>query len=196
MAKATVYAFALALLVALASFTYAGHTSLSCNDCHVTHASAGSVGQWNTANTQDGLPTFTIYSSRSFDKLGTDIGQPDGTSKLCLGCHDGTYKTLQSLGNKSLVIGAPDLARMHPVSFTYDSALAARARHRGLRDPLTSMSGLGGTIAQDLLDGNSKMQCTSCHQVHANGKGDAMLRWAYDPKSGGEKTMCRTCHNR
>jgi cytochrome c peroxidase len=44
-----------------------------------------------------------------------------------------------------------------------------------LKDPLQP-STLGRTIAQDLLDGAGKMQCTSCHDIHSSGVGTHMLR--------------------
>jgi hypothetical protein len=56
-----------------------------------------------------------------------------------------------------------DLRFEHPISFSYSSALALA--DGGLEDPSTTMSGLGGTIAEDLLD-DGYMECTSCHDVH------------------------------
>ena len=148
---------------------------------------------WSGDQTGDGLPTFSLYTSKTFDKLGTDIGQPDGASKLCLGCHDGSFSGINPEGTK--VFRPADLARSHPISFTYDSALAAKVPNSGLRDPATTTSGFGGTIAQDLLDMRGKMQCTSCHDVHVSGRTAYVLRWDIEV-SGGERTMCRTCHNK
>lgn len=170
-----------------------GHDSFTCAHCHISHKGGMGGGVsgplWSTKNTADGLPTFALYSSRTFDALGTDIGQPDGASKLCLGCHDGSYGGFSS-GSKAL-FRAADLTRSHPISFTYNSALASRVRKGGLHDPATTPSGLGGTIAEDLLDGNGKLQCTSCHDVHASGKGPNHLR--YDAR--GSDRMCRICHS-
>jgi hypothetical protein len=167
-----------------------GHDSFTCANCHISHKGGGDSGPlWNTKNTDDSLPTFALYSSRTFDALGTDIGQPDGASKLCLGCHDGSSGGFSS-GSKAL-FRAADLSRSHPISFTYDSSLASRVRKGGLHDPATTPSGLGGTIAKDLLDGNGKLQCTTCHDVHASGKGPNHLR--YDDGRGGDR-MCQVCH--
>jgi len=78
---------------------------------------------------------------------------------------------------------------------------------KALKSP-TENSGLGGTIAKDLLDSESRMQCTSCHDVHSSGKGTYMLRWAgidgniFDIGGtstfvkGSELPMCKTCHNK
>ena len=61
-----------------------------------------------------------------------------------------------------------------------------------LLDPLGTPSGLGGSIDHDLLDDQHKLQCTSCHNVHATGYGEALLR--YNDPPGTFTTLCRTCH--
>jgi hypothetical protein len=149
-------------------------------------------GEWSTKHTSDGVPTFKLYSSPSFDALGTDIGQPDGASKLCLGCHDGSYPGVRNAGSMFMF---NDLSRTHPISFTYDSALAWRVSGGRLNDPRSTGSGLGGTIAKDLLDERGKMQCTSCHDVHSDGRGDKMLRYDYNPNTRDGSRMCTVCHN-
>ena len=179
-----------------AAGTQAGHSTLSCADCHISHTpgSSSSGPLWSTRHSAEGLPAFTLYSSPSFDALHTDISQPDGASRLCLGCHDGSYSGLA--GSGSPVFQAPDLARSHPVSFTYDSALASRVSKGRLNDPATTPSGLGSSIAKDLLDENGKMQCTSCHAVHSNAaKGPKLLRYEYRPGSRSGEQICVVCHN-
>lgn len=195
-------------VVAWACPAFAGHSSRGCHNCHVPHhagteaASAGSYGVplWSTMYNTGAytLPTnFTLYSSKSFDALGTDIGQPDGASKLCLGCHDGAYDHVSG-GDADF---GTDLSTMHPISFTYDSALAGKTKIAGeLNNPTVALSGFGGTIDQDLLDIKHKLQCVTCHDVHATGKGANMLRWDYNydsllgPKT--DKNMCIVCHNK
>jgi len=175
----------------------AGHATLTCAECHINHTPGMAVSGplWNTQQSTSELPTFTLYSSPTFDALNTDIGQPDGTTRMCLGCHDGTYATL-STGPGGLAFGPGDLGRSHPVSFTYDSNLAARVRQGRLHDPDTTPSGLGGTIAKDLLDANGKMQCTSCHDVHpSTAKGPKLLRYEWRPGSRSGERLCVTCHN-
>ncbi|NIA20542.1 MAG: hypothetical protein GWP05_00930 [Anaerolineaceae bacterium] len=177
------------------------HSQYSCADCHVARKKAsdgdyesfGNSPLWNTRNIEDGQTVFVLYSSPTFDALRTDIGQPDGASKLCLGCHDGS---VSFRGRRGLIFGADSLARSHPISFTYDSALAMRVRRQGLRDPKITQSGLGSTIARDLLDAESKMQCTSCHEVHGWGQTRSLLRYPYNSKNDGPNTFCRVCHNK
>ena len=184
----------------LTSQAPAAHSTYGCFHCHVPHHAGDpndptdyGVPLWSTEQNSDGLPTFTLYSSKGFDKLGTDISQPTGPSKLCLGCHDGSYSHVSPEGTRIFLPG--DLARSHPVSFTYDTALANKVPNSALRDPNTAMSGFGGTIAQDLLDIKGKMQCTSCHDVHTTGWTENLLRWN-TPAQGGEATTCKTCHNK
>ena len=185
---------------------FAAHSDRGCHNCHVPHHASqetdvdGSWGVplWSNAQTSDGLPTFSIYTRKTFDALGTDIGQPDGASKLCLGCHDGSYSIVST--NADVNFGS-DLTRSHPVSFTYDTALSNRTKIVGeLRDPSVTLSNLGGTIQQDLLDIKNKMQCVSCHDVHLSGKGATMLRydWNFDSLLGpkNDQVMCRVCHNK
>mgnify|MGYP002725706369 CR=1 FL=1 len=183
---------ALGLLIS-ASIGQAGHEKLKCDECHATHRPE-TVGfetseVWSTKNLDDGLQTFTLYSSPSFDALGTDISQPDGTSKLCLGCHDGSYMGIAG----RLRFGESDLSRTHPVSFTYDSSLAARVSQNRLNDPNTTASGLGDTIRKDLLDDRSKLQCTSCHDMHGKQALPKMLRFKFG--QGSNDPLCRVCHN-
>ena len=166
------------------------NTGEICIVCHTPHHADVTVTDaplWNHDVTQ---ATFTLYSSSTLDAT---LGQPDGHSKLCLSCHDGTV-ALDNFGGQhngtNFISGGEligtDLSDDHPVSFVYDATLASN--DGGLYDPTTQPSGLGGTIDQDLLF-NSKLQCSSCHDVH-NGSGLAnFLR-----KDNSGSAFCLTCH--
>ncbi len=176
-----------------ASDAFAAHSTYGCGNCHVPHwagdpsdPDAYGVPLWSNAQTADGIPTYELYSSKTFDALGTDIGQPDGPSKMCLGCHDGTY---DHVDDPRATFTGDALKRSHPISFTYDTALATLVGP-GLYDPATALSGLGGTIQQDLLDEKDKLQCSSCHDVHNTGIGDYLLKYS------SITTLCKTCHNK
>ncbi|MBI4668291.1 MAG: cytochrome c3 family protein [Elusimicrobia bacterium] len=159
-----------------------------CNPCHVPHFGSNTgVGLlWNRRMN----PTvFTVYSSPTMD---TVLGQPDGASKLCLSCHDGTV-AIDYGGywpGSEYVAGSDnlgtDLSNDHPVSFVYDSAMAASAKT--LKDPAAASSGLGGTISQDMLR-DGKLQCVSCHNPHNPGNGKFLV------KSNAGSALCLTCHN-
>jgi hypothetical protein len=154
------------------------------------------VPLWSTAQTSDGLPVFNLYSSKGFDALGTDIGQPDGASMLCLGCHDGSYVAFGFMPDSEAIFGVDDLTTSHPISFTYDTALSNAVLDGGLYDPATALSDLGGTIDDDLLDDQHKMQCTSCHDIHLTGIGEYLLRYEYDVDTHTDNVLCRVCHNK
>jgi len=163
------------------------HSDLfGCNGCHTPHNAEALPGVplWNGSETTS---TFTMYSSDSFQ--GIIDGQPSGDSKLCLSCHDGANPDFLWI-NPEHVFGGDKLANSHPISFVYDSALAAL--DGGLKDP-SEASTLGGTVLEDLLDPDSKVQCSSCHDVHTSGVGQSLLR-GYDYGSQHGPELCRMCH--
>jgi predicted CXXCH cytochrome family protein len=164
-----------------------------CVTCHTPHGANTTVADaplWNHTLTAS---TFTVYASGT---MNATVGAPDGASKLCLSCHDGTV-ALDSFGGNTSNTGdkltgsenlGTDLRNDHPISFVYNSALATT--DGGLRDPSTADSGLGGTIAAKMLI-SGKVQCASCHDVH-NGAGVGSLLL----KSNSGSALCLTCHNK
>jgi len=105
-----------------------------CLFCHTPHRGTGATPLWNHTLSQ---ATYTPYSSST---AKATIGQPTGSSKLCLSCHDGTVALgmvnsrptpIQlSGGVYTMPAGksnlGTDLSDDHPVSFTYDNALVGR----------------------------------------------------------------------
>lgn len=137
-------------------------------------------------------------------------GQPNRTSKLCLSCHDGTIaiENHGGVNTGTSFMPAPglistDIANDHPISFIYDAALASI--DQGLKDPTITMSGLGGTIEQDLLK-NGYMECTSCHDPHIRrNTGGCTSCHIVHPwstvsvsiwKDNTNSELCLTCHNK
>ena len=55
-----------------------------CIFCHAPHNASPIRPLWNRATPVD---AYTIYSSPALD---AEPGQPTGSSKMCLSCHDGT----------------------------------------------------------------------------------------------------------
>ena len=99
-----------------------------CIVCHTPHnaKAAQLIPLWNHAAT---ATSFTLYTSNTLKT--TTLTQPAGASKSCLSCHDGTI-ALSSMGSATggadritaaNLIGT-SLSDDHPVSFTYDAALA------------------------------------------------------------------------
>ena len=160
-----------------------------CMPCHTTHNSLSTlVPLWNHATSAS---TFTLYNSVT---LNASVGQPSAASMACLSCHDGTV-ALDSFGGNTgtdFVSGGAnfgtDLSNDHPVSFTYDAALATA--DGGLHDPSAVASGLGGTINNDMLLGG-KMECASCHDVHNSSGLNGLLL-----KSNAASALCLTCHDK
>jgi len=168
-----------------------------CVACHTPHNASTTVTNaplWNHATT---TTTFALYTSPTLDST---VGQPDGTSKLCLSCHDGTV-ALDSFGGTtgstfmtgSALLGT-SLANDHPVSMLFDTALSTA--DGALADPATQTVTIGtgsqtrtGTIAAVMLRAN-KVQCASCHDVHNTFTNGPRLL----VKSNAASALCLTCH--
>ena len=164
-----------------------------CVVCHVPHNGRGALQSpvgllWNRDITAS---VFDPYTSPTLKFVP---GQPDGASKLCLSCHDGTIAidrfgpndggTEFMTGSKNL---GTDLKNDHPVSFVFDSALSAAVGTR--KDPAVADSGMGGTIQERMLRAG-KVQCVSCHNPHNPGNNPKFL-----VKSNNNSGLCLTCHN-
>lgn len=154
-----------------------------CKVCHTPHNATGNTlaPLWNHATTSE---NFILYSSST---LNAGVAQPDGSSKACLSCHDGTV-AIDSFGGapgSTMMTGdsklGTDLSNDHPISFAYNAALVTA--DGGLKDPTA------GDIPGMLEAG--RVQCSSCHDVH-NGTGlDKLL-----VKSNADSALCLTCHNK
>jgi predicted CXXCH cytochrome family protein len=160
-----------------------------CDFCHSPHRSGQALPVWNRD-----LPgvTYITYQSSS---LKAAVGQPNGTSKLCLSCHDGTI-ALGALKSEGRVIpfsgGAGmmppgrtnlgiDLSDDHPVSFVYDSALAIR------NGQLEQPSILRRSVK---LDRFGQVQCTTCHDPHDDQYGKFLVM------DNSFSALCTTCHKK
>lgn len=176
-----------------------------CIVCHTPHNSNTSVTDaplWNHAVTTS---TFTMYSRSTID--GTITGQPDGVSRLCLSCHDGTVG-VDAFGGATgsiFLTGNPnlgtDLSNDHPISITYNPTTATA--DGALHDPTTTTVTIGaggdktrtGTIDAVMLSSGT-VQCSSCHDVHNSftvpgPNGTPLLK-----VSKASSALCLTCHNK
>jgi len=160
-----------------------------CIFCHTPHNSNGPARPlWNRA---DNGTTYNLYASST---LKATVGQPDGTSILCLSCHDGTV-ALGSVLSRSTQISfgaitnmpagrtnlGTNLADDHPISFDYTTALATADGQ--LKAP-------GSIVPPANLDHNSRMQCTSCHEAHDNTNGNFLVATTKN------SALCFSCHDR
>jgi hypothetical protein len=177
----------LAIITVVPMVVIANSSFFGCDQCHVPHHAATEnigVPLWNPDRDVD-MSHLTPYSSATLDATP---GTPDGISKLCLSCHDGTGSAAQPGTNGNF---NNDITNMHPVSFVYDTALLALDDE--LNDPSTFITSAGGTIDKDMLI-FGKMQCSSCHDPHIQAEvSKGLLRVANDKGPGGSQ-LCRTCH--
>jgi predicted CXXCH cytochrome family protein len=159
-------------------------TTQICIFCHTPHnaKTEASAPLWNHGDT---TATYTLYSSPTFTATG--ISQPGSNSKACLSCHDGTI-AIDAYGSETgsnFMSGDAlldiNLANDHPISFTYDGALAAA--DGGLVVPSSSSEVVTGIPLF-----YSKMECASCHGVHDNAHGN-FLRF---DNTG--SALCLKCH--
>ncbi len=174
-----------------------------CIACHTPHAANTAVTDaplWN--HTLSSVATYALYTSPT---LNATTGQPVGTSKLCLSCHDGTVAVDSFggatggtfMGGKDAVgAGTAGLSDDHPISITYNTALATA--DGALFDPSTKSVTIGsgtqtktGTLAATMLY-SSQVQCASCHDVHNTFTASTPLLKVSKTASA----LCLTCHNK
>ncbi len=187
----------------------------TCRLCHTPHNADQTVPDSPLWNHEVTVATFTPYASTSMD---SSPGQPTGVSKLCLSCHDGTVAVTSFggvTGTRHIIDGAKtgtDLRSHHPIAFVYDASLAATDGE--LWDPSTTPSGLGGTIAEDLLGPGGNLECSSCHDVHVGRKAGEGCSGCHGSHGGGPwgfanypntlslwksnqgSELCLTCHKK
>jgi len=197
-----------------------------CRVCHIPHDNENADKLYEDGllwNHQVSATSFTMYNKAFSDSIdGTVSSQPDGTAKLCLGCHDGTVALdafdkygAGNAGNKmGAIYGggiggfvmpnqvAGNLTGTHPISITYDPVADDNLHAK------TDTMGMSGTI-DDVLDAG-KVQCSSCHDVHNQESvpGTHLLRVAQkagsftDPNAAAgapavttvASGLCLTCH--
>ena len=158
-----------------------------CIFCHTPHGGVPQTPLWSHHSS---TAAYTPYSSST---MIANVGQPNGASALCLGCHDGTIalgminnsrKPISMQGGVTVMpAGAnnlgTDLSQDHPISFVYNSALSASDGQ--LADPST----LNGPVK---LDHSSQLQCTACHDPHNDQYGNFLVM------DNSASALCTTCH--
>ena len=174
-----------------------------CVVCHTPHTQESTMGPlWNRATyTPSG---FTMYSNTPVD--GTVSATPQGSTVLCLSCHDGTV-AIDNFGGVTtgtIVLASgddafvnKDMSDDHPVSITYAPGTGANqdAELFATTADVTFGNNDTGTVA-DLLD-NNRVECSSCHDVHntqsATGE-PYLLRIDNTGTQGSE--LCLSCHDK
>ncbi|MCC7147064.1 MAG: hypothetical protein IT443_11520 [Phycisphaeraceae bacterium] len=156
-----------------------------CKFCHTPHAANPIAPLWNRDD------PGTYYQTYESSTLKATVGQPTGSSRLCLSCHDGTIALTQTYNGRNLPGGTvfisahdrgylgTDLSDDHPISFVYDTGLTSK--NTQLRSP--------ASLPRQLpLDREGQLQCTTCHDPHDDSLGQ-FLRM-----DNTESRMCVACH--
>ncbi len=161
-----------------------------CIVCHTPHHADTTVADSPLWNHDVTTSTFDLYSGNG--TLDATVGQPDGVSKLCLSCHDGTV-AVDSFGGTTgttLITGnsnlGTDLSNDHPISFTYDAALATADGELVTPQSTSTVDGVLPLF-------NGKLECASCHDVHntASAGNPSLL---LDTTAG--SALCLRCHDK
>lgn len=183
-----------------------------CIFCHTPHRSSGEGPLWNRQAT---TKTFKHYSSPTLSiddpalRATSEYGQPNGSSRLCLSCHDGVtalgavFTTPFTVspqpihftdvkGGRSganVAIAYETFSSHHPVSFRYNTNVVNILKNSFGKDykypPLPSY------VKLDKLE---RMQCTTCHDPHQD-KSDVPSPTTPFWTAGNYDDVCLACHN-
>jgi len=153
-------------------------------------------------NREDPGGTYIMYWSPTMDAYSShlDAPQPEGSSKLCLSCHDGTIALGSTVASGNIrmsggVTSMPasaggfigrDLSGDHPVAFTVSEAMINTNNAKGdvRLKSLTAMR----THPEVHLDSRDRIQCSTCHDPHDDQYGSFLVT----PRVG---ELCIACHD-
>ncbi len=184
-----------------------GAVSLACLSCHDGQTAFNSLNVAPMFDTDPGktLSSYTFTSGNATVTTMTDLGAPTP------GITNPNFGT--------------DLTNEHPVSFTYDSALATLKNAGttggagGLNDPSSSHTTVNGTGALIIYRGGgaaggtadsiaaqmlfteggktNQLECGSCHEPHIHGTSAVVgSNFPFLIKSNQNSYLCLTCHNK
>jgi predicted CXXCH cytochrome family protein len=163
-----------------------------CVFCHSSHNASDEGPLWNHETTPSHF--------RTYDR-STMVGNaeaPNGATKLCLSCHDGTVAVgaVRSMGRTVAMANVgpsgeipssrksnlgTDLAGTHPVSIKFQQRTAAQ-RQNLTWPPFDPENEVG-------VDANGYVQCTSCHDPHGS-RSEKYPFWRKESFS----QVCQACH--
>jgi predicted CXXCH cytochrome family protein len=168
--------------------------SLGCTFCHAPHSGiGGNTPLWNQTLS---LQTYTPYTSTTYQQQGRVQPILGRTSSLCLSCHDGTVAVGQTATfgkiptagtmNNMDVLGT-NLNSSHPFSLV----LPLKDSPNLVASLATQQVTADQTGAIKLINGN--VECTSCHNPHAQGLDPIAQNFLVKDSSNGQ--MCLACHD-
>jgi predicted CXXCH cytochrome family protein len=169
-----------------------------CLYCHVPHSGLSNLNG-NMAplwNQQLSTSTYTTYTSTTVKNMGNQQMPLGADSALCLSCHDGTVGVADTVlfgqlpTSGSWIQGdnfTTQLQSSHPFSLV-----------KPLQDNVDLISTLASqgktgdpTGAVQLINGN--VECTSCHNPHAQAIDQVSMTFLVRDSSSGQ--MCLACHD-
>ena len=173
-----------------------------CKFCHIPHSSVVPEQLWAQRLSQS---QYQVPEIRQGGLVEMSAPQPDGSSRLCLSCHDGTValgdiggrpRGIAMAGGERLSPGhkgyvGTDLSGSHPISFVVpdqDPDMMGESSDMALR-PLSAIK-----ADPDVpIDNKGKMQCTTCHDPHTDRyyQKDVVPRFWVKPSV---QEVCLTCH--
>lgn len=187
-----------------------------CIFCHAPHGTSAQGALWNRPDPVGPVGGFPLYANVEQglkDSVAADYDDsdqttyPNGSTRLCLSCHDGVTAIAEVVSGGDLDLGlgnmttegssmVVDLSQAHPVSFVFNQTIATDVY--GARFDLSAM--LPG-----VLDSAGRLQCGGCHDPHTdtfvgNGVGEYDLpMWRYYASNGADadddyNKTCESCH--
>jgi hypothetical protein len=174
---------ALSIVAMMVTSVMAFHPDTECSRCHIPHMAADNSGVplWNGAQTIT-YEQFTAYYEGF--KMEAAVGTaPQGSTLLCLSCHDGGT-------SHAMAPAQGDMSGTHPIEFIYDASLATADGE--LMNPLTTDSGIVGSqksIHEDLLTPDGTVNCVSCHDIHLQGLHGTIIQAGTTDENGNAITV-------
>jgi hypothetical protein len=210
----------------------AGGTDEICVFCHTPHGASAQSVLWNRKDPAN-MGSFALYGG----PIGTPGGElvikgdypgspadalthsqygvdyPNGSSRMCLSCHDGNTAQIGEVLNPPNVSGGSviemlagtfdpnasinDLSVVHPISFIYDSQVVADIEDINAKGTGTYKL---PSVSYVRLDDQERMQCTTCHDPHDDNKGNTSIGlpfWRHTTAvdaSAAYDDVCNACH--
>lgn len=176
-----------------------------CLPCHTPHNADITVTNaplWNHTLTN---ASYTMYGGSA----GTAAADLDGTSRLCMSCHDGTVAPDSFGGGAATAtmsggLLGTDLRANHPIgsSAVYPSSGTSMAA-KSYFDPATVLTGM--RLQPLTISGTSQLvvSCISCHDPHNKPANDHMT-WVsqtgsfttVDGRTVPGSGLCLNCHKK
>lgn len=153
-----------------------------CIFCHVSHNSGPLL-----TNRPDPTANHTPYDSST---VKNKPHAPSGATRVCLSCHDGTIAVGATRNGRIAMIGPDVIPAGHPANLGTDLRGGHPVSFRPGPAPGTHLPDARDAVR---LDPSGEMQCTTCHDPHAE-RTDAKIG-KFLVKPSGSSALCLSCHD-